>query len=219
MIPQSQPKKPKNSSKTNLIISGIFHGILVIALFYFAARTGMLGDKIKSITVTKEEKPKEKPKEPDKKPEPPKVTPKVEPPKVVDAPKPAPAPSVAPPVAPPAVDIPAIEGFYGKEVISENDPVQLYKGYMEYLLRSKWNRPDNMEDDQYVAEVSVNVDKAGNLSRTQWLKGSGNVNWDQTVKDVFKAVSNIGKPPPTNFPPTVTIRFDVQEEAEPVMTQ
>ena len=58
MIPQSQPKKPKNSSKTNLIISGIFHGILVIALFYFAARTGMLGDKIKSITVTKEEKPK-----------------------------------------------------------------------------------------------------------------------------------------------------------------
>ena len=74
MIPQSQPKKPKNSSKANLIISAIFHGILVIALFYFAARTGMLGQKIQSITVTKEEKPKEKPKEPEKKPEPPKVT-------------------------------------------------------------------------------------------------------------------------------------------------
>jgi TonB family protein len=121
-------------------------------------------------------------------------------------------------VAPPAAEAPAIEGFYGKEVVSENDPVQLYKGYIEYTLRSKWNRPDNMDDDKYVAEVAVNVDKAGNISQRQWLKGSGDEKWDQSVKDVFKAVSNIGRPPPTNFPPDVTVRFDVQEETEPVMT-
>jgi TonB family protein len=111
-----------------------------------------------------------------------------------------------------------MEGFYGKEVDSENDPVQLYKGYMEYTLRSKWDRPDNLDDDQYVAEVAVNVDKQGNLTASQWLKGSGNAKWDQTVKDVFATVSNIGKPPPTNFPPTVTIRFDVETEDEPLMT-
>jgi len=218
MIPQSQPKKPKNSSKANLVISAIFHGILLLALFYFAARSGMLGHQIQSITVTKEVKPKEKP--PEKKPEPPKETPKVEPPKMAEAPKPAP-PSTAPPVvAPPAAEAPAIEGFYGKEVVSENDPVQLYKGYIEYTLRSKWDRPDNMDDDKYLVEVAVNVDKAGNISETKWLKGSGDAKWDQTVKDVFKAVSNIGRPPPTNFPPNVTIRFDVQtEEMEPALNQ
>jgi hypothetical protein len=218
MIPQSQPKKPKNSSKANLVISAIFHGILLLALFYFAARSGMLGHQIQSITVTKEVKPKEKP--PEKKPEPPKETPKVEPPKMAEAPKPAP-PSTAPPVvAPPAAEAPAIEGFYGKEVVSENDPVQLYKGYIEYTLRSKWDRPDNMDDDKYLVEVAVNVDKAGNISETKWLKGSGDAKWDQTVKDVFKAVSNIGRPPPTNFPPDVVVRFDVQtEEMEPALNQ
>ncbi len=46
---------------------------------------------------------------------------------------------------------------------SESDPVQLYKGYIEYTLRSKWNRPENLADDNYVAEVAVNVDKAGEL--------------------------------------------------------
>jgi hypothetical protein len=28
---------------------------------------------------------------------------------------------------------------------------------------------------------------------------------------------NFDRPPPTNFPPRVTIRFDVQEETEPVL--
>jgi hypothetical protein len=69
-----------------------------------------------------------------------------------------------------------------------------------------------------VAEVQVNVDKQGNLSPTQWLKGSGDAKWDQSVKNVFKAVPAIDRRPPTNFPPVVTIRFDVQEETEPVLT-
>jgi len=221
MIPQSQPKKPKNSSKANLIISAVFHAIIIGLAFYFAARTGMLGEKIKSITVTKEEKPKDKPKEPEKKPEPPKEIPKIEVPKIVEAPRVAAPPTTAPPVvAPPANDVPSFEFSDGaKAVNSESDPVQLYKGYMEYTLRSKWERPEDMEDSKFVAEVAVNVDKQGNISHPNWLKGSGNAKWDQTVKDVFKAVSNIDRRPPTNFPPSVTIRFDVQEETEPVMLQ
>jgi TonB family protein len=218
MIPQSQPKKPNNSSKENLIISAVVHGILVAVLFYIAAKEGLLGKKVQKMTVVlvKKEKPPEPPKP---KVEPPKIEPpKVEPPKT-EAPKTetVKAPVAVPVIAPPA-ELPAMEGFYGKEVDSENDPVQLYKGYMEYTLRSKWDRPDNLDDDQYVAEVAVNVDKQGNLTASQWLKGSGNAKWDQTVKDVFATVSNIGKPPPTNFPPTVTIRFDVETEDEPLMT-
>ena len=221
MIPQSQPKKPKNSSKANLVISGVFHAILIGVMFYFAAREGLLGKKVQKIAV---EMVKEKKPEPEKpKPEPPKV----EPPKI-EVPKEAPkyvepkaaAPTVAPPVvAPPAAEVPSFEFEGGKAVNSECDPVQLYKGYMEYTLRAKWNRPENMEDSAFVAEVAVNVDKQGNLSRPNWLKGSGDAKWDQSVKDVFKVVSSIDRRPPTNFPANVTIRFDVQEATEPVMTQ
>jgi hypothetical protein len=218
MLPQSQPKKKKNSSKVNLTISAVVHGIIIVALIYFAAREGYLGKTLKTIVVTKvvEKKPEpEKPKE-EPKPEPPKIEqPKVETPKV-ETPKTA--PSVAPPVvAPAAVDVPSFEFNGGKTVLSETDPVQLYKGYIEYSLRSKWNRPENMPDDQYVAEVAVNVDKQGNISSPKWLKGSGDEKWDASVKNVFKIVTNIDRRPPTNFPDHVTIRFDVQEETEPVL--
>jgi len=218
MLPQSQPKKKKNSSKVNLTISAVVHGIIIVALIYFAAREGYLGKTLKTIVVTKvvEKKPEpEKPKE-EPKPEPPKIEqPKVETPKV-ETPKTA--PSVAPPVvAPAAVDVPSFEFSGGKTVLSESDPVQLYKGYIEYSLRSKWNRPENMPDDQYVAEVAVNVDKQGNISSPKWLKGSGDDKWDASVKNVFKIVTNIDRRPPTNFPDHVTIRFDVQEETEPVL--
>jgi outer membrane biosynthesis protein TonB len=222
MLPQTQQRKKKNSSKINLIISFVFHAVLVLLLVYFAAREGLIGKQLQKIAVEMvKEKPPEKPKEPEKpKVEPPKVEPpKVEPPKMVEENKPAP-PVVAPPVvAPPNDEAPAIEFDGGKAVNTETDPVQLYKGYVEYSLREKWDRPENMDDDNYVAEVRVSVDKAGNLSNVVWQKGSGNEKWDQSVKDVFKVVQNIDRHPPTNFPPQVIIRFDVEQETEPVMTQ
>ena len=222
MLPQTRQHKKKNSSKVNLTISAIFHAVLVGAMFYFAAREGLLGKKLQKISVEMvKEKPPDKPKEPDKpKVEPPKVeAPKVEPPKVAEETKPAPPVAAPPVVAPPAVEVPSFEFEGGKAVNSESDPVQLYKGYLEYVLRSKWNRPENLEDDHYVAEVQVKVDKVGKLGSVVWQKGSGNDKWDQSVKDVFKAVQAIDRRPPTTFPPQVTVRFDVEEETEPVMSQ
>jgi hypothetical protein len=220
MIPQSQPRKVKNSSKVNLVISAVVHGALVIVLFYFAAREGFLGKKIQKISVEMvKEKPLEKPKEPEKpKVEPPKMEPpKVEPPKVEET-KVAAPPTVAPPVvAPPPVEVPSFEFEGGKAVNSESDPVQLYKGYIEYTLRSKWNRPENLPDDNYVVEVGVTVDKQGGISHPVWQKGSGDAKWDDSVKEVFKVVPQIDRRPPTNFPPVVTVRFDVQEQTEPVL--
>jgi outer membrane biosynthesis protein TonB len=218
MIPQSQPKKPVNSSKANLTISAVVHGIIILGLVYFAARQGYLGKKIQTITVTKVEEKKKEPEKPkeEPKPEPPKIEqPKMEAPKVEAAKT---APTVAPPiVAPSAVDVPSFDFAGGKTVLSESDPVMLYKGYLEYILRSKWNRPENLPDSSYSAEVAVNVDKQGNLGGIAWQKGSGDAKWDQTVKDVFKIVTAIDRRPPTNFPDHVTIRFDVQEETEPVL--
>ena len=105
----------------------------------------------------------------------------------------------------------------GREVVSSSDPVQLYKARMEYALRQKWNRPEDEADDDFVAEVGVSVDGEGNIENSTWLKGSGDDKWDATVKQVFSAVKSFDRPPPTNFPPRVTIRFDVQEETEPVL--
>ncbi|MGA2868049.1 MAG: hypothetical protein ABSF34_02670, partial [Verrucomicrobiota bacterium] len=63
MIPQSQPKPKKNSSKVNLTISFVFHAVLVAVLVYFAARGGYLGKKLQKISVQMvKEKPPDKPK-------------------------------------------------------------------------------------------------------------------------------------------------------------
>jgi outer membrane biosynthesis protein TonB len=219
MIPNSKPREVKNSSKVNLLISFIFHAVLVLALLYFAAREGLLGKKLEKISVQMvKEKPPEKPKEPPKI-EPPKIeTPKIEPPKIVET-RPAAPPTVAPPtVAPPVAELPLFDFSGGKEVVSSSDPVQIYKGYMEYVLRSKWDKPDDIADDNYVVEMSMTVGKDGQLGAPVVQKSSGNEKWDDSVRQVFNVVKSFNRPPPTNFPPVVTIRFDVQlEDVESVL--
>jgi len=222
MIPQTQPRKVKNSGKVNLLISFIFHAVLVIVLFYFAAREGLLGKKLQKISVelVKKEKPPDKPKPPEPpKVEPPKIEPpKVDVPKVAEAPKVTAPPTVAPPVVAPANnELPSFEFDGGKPVETTSDPVQLYKGFLEYSLRSKWNRPEDLDDDNFVAEVDVAVARDGKISDPHWQKTSGNTLWDKTVSDALAAVPRVDRSPPTNFPPRVVIRFDVQLETEPVV--
>jgi len=222
MLPQSQTRKKRNSSKVNLLISFSFHALIVLVALYFAARQGLLGKQMKKISIEMvKAKPPEKPKEPEKpKVEPPKMeTPKlVEKPKLVEEAKAAPPPvSTQPTVAPPAAELPSFEFEGGKAVETSSDPVHLYKGYLEYALRSKWQRPDNVADDNYVAEVAVTVDRTGQISNPVWEKGSGDTKWDDSVKQVFNLVTSLDRPPPTNFPSRVTVRFDVQEETEPVL--
>jgi outer membrane biosynthesis protein TonB len=221
MLPQSQARKKRNSSKVNLMISFALHALIVAVALYFAARQGLLGKQLKKISIEMvKEKSPEKPKEPEKPKteEPPKAEPSgVETAKAAEAPKVTASPVVAPPsVAPPSAEMPSFEFEGGKAVETSSDPVHLYQSYMEYTLRSKWQRPDNIADDSYVAEVEVSVDRAGQISKPEWKKGSGDKQWDDSVKQVFKVVNNMDRPPPTNFPSRVMVRFDVQEESEPI---
>ena len=221
MLPHTQARKKRNSSKVNFLISFTFHATLALVVLYFAARQGWLGQPLKKLSIEMvKEKPPVKPKEPEK--------PKVEPPKVVETPKPvetvkpvetakAPPPVGPPTVAPPAAELPSFVFEGGKTVESSSDPVQIYKGEVEYTLRSKWSRPDNLKDDEYVAEVAISVSHDGQLSHPVWEKGSGNPLWDDSVRRALAMVTHMDRPPPTNFPPRITIRFDVQEEAEPVL--
>ena len=220
MLPQTQARKKRNSSKVNLLISFTFHALIVVVGLYFAARGGLLGKQIQKISVEMiKEKPPEKPKVAEKpKIEPPKEAPKLAAAPKVEAPKEAPPPAAGPPtVAPPAAELPSFVFEGGKTVESSSDPVQLYKGLLEYAFRSKWDRPQNLHDDNYVAEVNVTVDRSGQISGVEWLKGSGNSLWDNSVRRALAAVTQMDSAPPTNFPPSVVIRFDVQQETEPVL--
>jgi TonB family protein len=220
MLPRTQPRQKRNSSKVNLLISFTFHALIVVVALYFAARGGLLGKQIQKISVemVKEKQPP-KPKAPEK----PKVEPpKIEQPRLTEAPKAEPPkeapPTAAPPtVAPPAAELPSFVFEGGKAVESSSDPVQLYKGLVEYAFRSRWNRPQNLHDEDYVAEVRVTVDRRGDIRNVEWLKGSGNTRWDDSVHRAIAAMTKMDSAPPTNFPPNVVIRFDVQQETEPVL--
>ena len=171
------------------MISFAFHALIIVVALYFAARQGLLGKQLKKISIEMvKEKLPEKPKEPEKpKVEPPKIeTPKMaEKPKVMEEAKAAPPPVEVPMVAPPAAELPSFEFEGGKAVETSSDPIQLYKGAVEYALRSKWQRPDNMVDDSYVAEVEVSVGRDGRISNPRWEKGSGDTQWDDSVRQAL----------------------------------
>jgi TonB family protein len=223
-----QQRKKRNSSKVNLTISFVFHGILILAVFFFAAREGLVGKRLKQLAVTmvpkekKAEPPKEKPLEP--KAASPKTdqTPKLavaQPKMDTPAPPPAPAVDAAPAVAPPAASLPAFEFSDGaKEVQSISDPSEVYKALIEHTLRSRWNRPEDITDDAYVAEVELSVDAKGRVTEYRWLKGSGDKRWDDSVKAVVAQTQTISRPPPKGFPQRFPVRFDVEtSRSEPVI--
>jgi len=208
-----------------LFVSLAFHGLIIVALAYFAARQGLLGKQMKKIAIEMvKEKAPEKPKEPEKareelpKPEPPRAaeTAKAEPPRIAEGPKAAaPATTAAPVVAPPAVEIPAFVFEGGKAVETSSDPAVIYKSAIEFALRSKWQRPAGLDDSGFIAEVDVSIDRTGQIRNPKWKSGSGNSEWDASVRQAIAATGKVGRRPPTNFPPTVLIRFDV-ERADPI---
>src|SRR5215469_13693953 len=210
-----QQRKKRNSSKVNLIISLVFHSVLVACIFYFAAKEGLLGKKLKQLTVTMEkvkkpEPPKEKPEEPKvQQPKTQEAKVSVPQPKVETAAAPPPT-TAAPDVAPAAVVLPDIAFSDGAiDVQSISDPNAIYKNLVEHALHSIWNRPQDMADDDFTAEVELTIDKSGEIQGTRWVKGSGNERWDQSVRDAVGQLKTIGKEPPKGFPHQFVVRFDV----------
>lgn len=230
MLPQSQPRKRRNSSRVNLLISVGFHGVVLLALFYFAAHQGLLGTQLRKIAVemVKTSEPETEPEPEEAQPEPelasePEPEPEpassletiTEPPPPLETATtpPPPQPSlIAPPtIAPPAAQLPSFVFEGGRAVQTASDPNQLYKGLIEYALRANWNRPVDLDDTRFVAEVEVAVDSGGRLSDPVWKKGSGNDGWDASVRQALAATPLISRSPPDGFPPRVLIRFDVME--------
>lgn len=218
-------RKIQKASKLSVVISVAFHALIIGALIFFAAREGILGKQLKKIAVTMvpKEKPPEKPKEkPEEKPveKPPEAKPIEEPPKVAATPPPSAKTTAAPPPpaaieAPAAAVVPSFDFEGGRATGSgAGGPNGIYKGYVEYTLRANWHRPDNIADLNYVAEVEVGIDASGQITGSEWKKGSGDAVWDNSVRKALAATTSIGRKPPKGFPEKVLVRFDVQEETD-----
>lgn len=225
-----QKRTKRNSSKVNLVISVIFHGVLIFVVFFFAAREGLVGKRLKQLAVTmvpkekKPEPPKEKPPEPKPEPVKPSETPKTSlPPPPVEtathAPPPPPVDAGPVTAAPAAVSLPSFEFSDGaKEVQSISDPNGIYKALVEHSLRSAWNRPEDLPDDNFVARVEVEVSTSGRVLDYHWISGSGNARWDNSVKAALEETKSISRPPPKGFPNKFEVKFDVESvRTEPVL--
>jgi len=215
-----QKRTKPESSKLNLVVSALFHGLLILCIVFFAAREGLIGKKLKQLAVTMVPKEK-KPEPPKEKPPEPKIQTPLEPPKMAAAaprvntvaatPPPPPAVDTAPAAAPSAVNLPDISFDDGaKAVRSISDPNAIYSALVEHSLRSRWNRPEDIADDNYVAEVELGVDRSGEISGYRWLSGSGNKRWDESVKEALAQTKAISRPPPKGFPSKFNVRFDVE---------
>lgn len=215
----------KQQSRLSLVVSVVLHLVLGVALFIVAAREGILGKKMKEITAVIVPKEEKKP-EPTKPKEEPKTEPrpqeaKAAPPRAVTAPSAvasAPPPSGAPTAAAPPPAIGADFDFNdgAKAVQTTSDPVELYKQTVEYAFRSRWQKPEGLDDSQYVAEADVMLTPDGSVTRYDWKRGSGDAKWDASVKIALAQTKSIGRKAPKGFPGTVLVRFDTVVDSEPV---
>jgi len=87
---------------------------------------------------------------------------------------------------------------------------------VEYAFRSRWVKPDDINDVQFVAEVEVAIAPDGRVSATDWKRGSGDSRWDASVRAALQGTPHIGRPPPKGFPNRFVVRFDAVQETVPV---
>jgi hypothetical protein len=224
MLPGTEKRKTRNSNKVNLILSLTFHTLIVLAVFYFAAREGLLGHNLKTIAITMEPKLEPKPPPKQREPEPAKepVAPKPEPPKEVQvakitpvAPPPSAAMNTEPDIAPPPAEAPVFYFDGGKQVHSTLDPVEIYKGVLRDALEFHWDRPRDMDAQTNAAEVEVAVSKSGEISSPVLTKPSGQKKWDDSVLLAIADTKKVTSAPPSNFPSRVVVRFYVEARTSP----
>jgi hypothetical protein len=222
------PIKTAKRDAKNLVFSAVFHIAVGFALFFLAAREGVLGTRLKEITAfrVKEEKPPEPPKPEPPKVEPPKIEEKAEPAQAANpaparvAPAPtvtAPPPVVVAPEAPPAMVQSDFQFDDGAKIVTTTaDPLEAYRGFVEFTYRTRWSKPDGVDDTAFVAEVEVTLAKDGSVGGYTWVRGSNNKDWDDSVRKALAATRAISRPPPKGFPGKFRVRFDAIQDSEPI---
>jgi hypothetical protein len=225
-MPTARIEPPRRRTiSSGLWISLTFHGVIIGLLAGLAAREGMMGQPRKQITVRlmpppSTEKPallvQAKPELPKEKPallaEP--TAPAVIAPPA--APTSTPVPEAGPAITAPApAEMPSLAFDEGGETVqTENDPAALYRDFVEFSLRSRWNRPTDIADMHYVAEVEIAVDAGGRIGAPRWKRKTGDARWDASVLNAVTQTKTLDRSPPAGFPARLTVRFDVVQTAE-----
>jgi TonB family protein len=132
------------------------------------------------------------------------------------APPPAAAAAAPPPTIAAAFDF--SDGAKAVQSDATADPAKVYKGFLEFTIKQKWVRPDNIEDKGFVAEVELALDKSGQVIGNQWKRSSGHKQWDDSVRKALAQTKAVSRPPPKGFPEKFLVRFDVESEPEPLMS-
>ena len=221
-------RRKRNSPKVNLIVSVVLHVIILGLGFFCAAKEGLMGNTMKTITADILEKAKKaEVKKPDTKTEEAKqeeVKRAVAEVKAVKAAVAAAGPTTAPPPPPAAAVTEApppvmVSDMVFGDVVT-TDPIVSYKNQVETVFRNKWNRPADIDDANFVAEVELAVDAGGKVTGYDWKAGSGNARWDNSVKQALANLQSINRPPPKGFPDKFLVRFDVVAvEDAPALSQ
>lgn len=222
----SLPQRHKHrQSRTSIIVSVVFHVVVVTLVAWLAARKGMFGEGVKKeIEALEQETKKPEPEKPKEQPKPevakvedakPTITPTTTPAPVTD---PTPSPSNVPPAvdAPEAADAPEmfIPAAPTGPVIT--DKIERYRAVIQGAYLAVWDKPPGPDDANYAADVEISVDSRGRISDPKFIKGSGDTKWDATVKDALAKVKEIGEAPPDKFPQRFTVRFDTVTDTVPV---
>ncbi len=218
-------RRKRNSAKVNLSISIAFHVALFALGAFWAAREGMMGKGLQSLTVVlvpKEKKPDE-PKKEESRPAEPKSEATVNRPAQATRPADLPRPAAPPPpayvetTAPPPAEIPVLTlGDLGAADAAPN-AIEEYKGYLEMTLRNRWMRPETPNDPGLAAEVEVAVSQTGQLEQHELKRSSGDRRWDESVLKAVASTRSLGRTPPPGFPTRFLVRFDVELLPEPLL--
>ena len=226
----SLPQRQKHrQSRASIVVSILFHALVVGLVAYLAARQGILGTTVRDMVAVQVDEKKPEPPKPkeEPKPEPEKPNPDQKPaPAVAQTPVPIATPTQAlPPTdAPPPVDapaaadapemfIPSANGAGGGEVLT---PQEAYRRTIQSVFLSVWDKPAGMDDSSFSADVEMTLDPSGRIQQARFVRGSGDPKWDDTVKAALIKIKEIGTPPPDKFPANFSVRFDAYVDSTPV---
>ena len=213
-------RRKRNTTRANLTLSIVLHAVAFIAIFFWASYEGMLGNRMRELTVSLvpgEKKPKaEKAEEAKTAPLKPIEQPRQSSEARAAAPKlNIPPPADVPTAAPPPTEVPVI--VFGDSSAGSADPIKSYRVMVQNALQLNWQRPENAADLDLVAEVELSLGPNGELAGQELVKKSGDKHWDESVLQALTGTKSVNRKPPPGFPAKFIVRFDVIPAPEPLL--
>ncbi len=191
--------KDKRVFSAGVVVSVIFHTVLIVALlfmFHPKLRSLVIPKKIIAIIELAPPPPPPKPPEPPKPPPPKPQPPKPVPPRPVAAPimTQAPAPVAAPPIPPPPPPEPPAPLPPAPTQVGHSVPTTYYNTLQSVIQRAVQYPPKSqINGEEGTCKVRVHFARDGKIMGMELVDKSGFTLLDRECKDVF---SRIGSFPP-----------------------